>query len=389
MGVRTLLVAAALFSCVTSARAADTRDINVILPLTGGGAFLGKAEQQSLQQYEKVVNSAGGIHGKSLRFIFHDDQSSPQVAVQLANQIKATNPPVVLGSALVALCNAMAPLMKEGPLLYCFSPGIQPISGSFIYSSSTSTKELAGALLRYFGRKGWKKVALITTTDATGQDANRNFKTLVGSEGHKDIELIAEAQMNPTDVSAAAQIQRLKGANPDVLVAWSTGGPIGTVFKAIHDAGVEVPVATTNGNMTYAQMAQYAAFLPKELYIPTADWLKTSRPVEAGDASKAKEAFFKAFEGTDIKPDGPSTYAWDPALLVVEALRKLKADATAEDLRAYLRELKGFAGINGYYDFKAVPNRGLGESNVIITRWDPAAQTWAVVSDPLGIPRAE
>jgi branched-chain amino acid transport system substrate-binding protein len=390
MGARTILAAAALLlSCATSAQAADTQDVNVILPLTGGGAFLGKAEQQSLQRYEKLVNSTGGIHGKTLKFNFHDDQSSPQLAVQLANQVKAGNPPVILGSALVALCNAMAPLMKEGPLLYCFSPGIQPAAGSFVYSSSTSTKELAGALLRYFGHKGWKKVALITTTDATGQDANRNFKTLVGSEGHKDVELVAEAQMNPVDVSAAAQIQRLKGANPDVLVAWSTGGPVGTIFKAIHDAGVEVPVATTNGNMTYAQMTQYAPFLPKELYIPSADWLKPSRPVEVSDASKAKDAFFAAFEGTDIKPDGPSTYAWDPALLVVEALRKLKGDASAEDLRAYLRGLKDFAGVNGYYDFKAVPNRGLDESNVVITRWDKAAQTWAVVSDPLGIPRAE
>ena len=390
MGARTILAAPALLlSCATSAQAADTQDINVILPLTGGGAFLGKAEQQSLQRYEKLVNSTGGIHGKTLKFNFHDDQSSPQLAVQLANQVKAGNPPVILGSALVALCNAMAPLMKEGPLLYCFSPGIQPAAGSFVYSSSTSTKELAGALLRYFGHKGWKKVALITTTDATGQDANRNFKTLVGSEGHKDVELVAEAQMNPADVSAAAQIQRLKGANPDVLVAWSTGGPVGTIFKAIHDAGVEVPVATTNGNMTYAQMTQYAPFLPKELYIPSADWLKPSRPVEVSDASKAKDAFFAAFEGTDIKPDGPSTYAWDPALLVVEALRELKVDASAEDLRAYLRGLKDFAGVNGYYDFKAVPNRGLDESNVVITRWDKAAQTWAVVSDPLGIPRAE
>jgi branched-chain amino acid transport system substrate-binding protein len=387
---RTLLVVVAALLCWPAfAHAADSQDINVILPLTGGGAFLGKAEQQALQQFEKLVNAGGGIHDKSLKFIFHDDQSSPQVAVQLANQVKAGNPPVILGSALVALCNAMAPLMKEGPLLYCFSPGIQPAAGSFIYSSSTSTRELAGALLRYFGRKGWKKVALITTTDATGQDANRNFRTLVGSEGHKDVELVAEAQMNPGDVSAAAQIQRLKGANPDVLVAWSTGGPVGTMFKAIHDAGVEVPVATTNGNMTYAQMAQYAAFLPKELYIPSADWLKPSRPVPASDASKARDSFFGAFEGTDIKPDGPSTYAWDPALLVVEALRKLKADATAEDLRAYLRELKDVAGVNGYYDFKAVPNRGLDESNVVITRWDPAAQTWTVVSDPLGIPRAQ
>ena len=388
MGVRVILVVAALLQCVTFASAADTQDINVILPLTGGGAFLGKAEQQALQQYEKAVNTGGGIHGKPLKFVFHDDQSSPQVAVQLANQIKATNPPVILGSALVALCNAMAPLMKEGPLLYCFSPGITPSVGGFVYSTSISTKELAAALLRYFGRKGWKKVALITSTDATGQDANRNFKSLVGSEGHKDVELVAEAQLNPTDVSASAQIQRLKGANPDVLVAWSTGGPIGTIFKAIHDAGVEVPVATTNGNMTYAQMTQYAAFLPKELYIPAADFLKSSRPAQATEASAARDSFFKAFEGTEIKPDGPSTYAWDPALLVVEALRKLKPGATAEELRAYLRELKGFAGVNGYYDFKAVPNRGLDEKNVVVTRWDPAAQTWLVVSDPLGIPRA-
>jgi branched-chain amino acid transport system substrate-binding protein len=389
MGVRAILVVVALLQGVTFARAADTRDINVILPLSGGGAFLGKSEQQSLQQYEKLVNSTGGIHGKPLKFVFHDDQSSPQLAVQLANQVKATNPPVILGSALVALCNAMAPLMKEGPLLYCFSPGITVSPGSFVYSTSISTKELAAALLRYFGRKGWKKVALITSTDATGQDANRNFKSLVASEGHKDVELVAEAQFNPTDVSASAQIQRLKGANPDVLVAWSTGGPIGTIFKAIRDAGVEVPVATTNGNMTYAQMAQYAAFLPKELYIPAADFLKSSRPVKTDDVSAAKDSFFKAFEGTDVKPDGPSTYAWDPALLVVEGLRKLRPDATAEDLRAYLRELKGFAGVNGYYDFKAVPNRGLDESNVVVTRWDPAAQTWAVVSGPLGIPRAE
>jgi branched-chain amino acid transport system substrate-binding protein len=388
MGVRTTLVAAALACGLTAAQAAD-REINVILPLTGGGAFLGKAEQQALTQFEKAANASGGIHGQPVKFVFHDDQSSPQIAVQLANQVKASNPPVILGSALVALCNAMAPLMKEGPVLYCFSPGIHPVSGSFVYSSSISTKELGAALLRYFGRKGWRKLALITSTDASGQDAYKNFKSLIGSEGHTDVELVAEAQLNPTDVSASAQVQRLKGANPDVLIAWSTGGPIGTIFKAIHDAGIELPVATTNGNQTYAQMAQYTAFLPKELYIPAADFLKSDEPAKADEASAAKAAFYKAFEGTDIKPDGPSTYAWDPALLVVDALRKLKPDASAEDVRAYLSGLKGFAGINGYYDFKAVPNRGLDESNVVVTRWDAAKQTWVVVSDPLGIPRAE
>jgi branched-chain amino acid transport system substrate-binding protein len=134
-------------------------------------------------------------------------------------------------------------------------------------------------------------------------------------------------------------------------------------------------------------MTQYEAFLPKTLFIPSPEWPKSTRPNQAPEVVAAKDTFFKAFEGTDIKPDGPSTFAWDPALLVVEALRKLKPDAAAADLHNYLLSLKGFAGINGAYDFTAVPNRGLSESNVVVTRWDGGAKTWVVVSDPLGIPR--
>ncbi|SDR36186.1 branched-chain amino acid transport system substrate-binding protein [Rhizobiales bacterium GAS113] len=375
---------AAAWMTAGASRAADSFEINVVLPLTGGASFLGKAEQESLQQYEKVVNAGGGIHGKPLQFVFHDDQTSPQISVQLANEVKASNPAVVLGSAVVALCNAMTPLMRRGPVLYCFSPSINPVAGGYVFSSSISTQGLAGGLLRYFGERGWKKIALITSTDATGQDAYRNIKAMAGNGDHKDIELVAEVQFNPTDVSVAAQIQRLKGANPDAIIAWSTGAPIGTVFKAIRDAGLEVPVGTTDGNMTYAQMGQYASFLPKELFIPSPEWPKTQRPNQKPEVMSAKDAFFKAFEGTDIKPDGPSTFAWDPAVLVVEALRKLKPEASAEELRSYLASLQGFAGINGSYDFKSVPNRGVDESNVVVTRWDPGAGTWVVMSEPGG-----
>jgi branched-chain amino acid transport system substrate-binding protein len=376
----------AFLGVAAAANAADTFDIDVVLPLTGGGAFLGKAEQQALQRYETLVDATGGIHGRPLRFVFHDDQTSPQVAVQIANQIKASKPPVILGSAIVALCNAMAPLMREGPLLYCFSPAVAVTNGSFVFSSSISTKDLYGALLRYFGQKGWKRVALITSTDASGQEAYRNVHALIGTEDHKDVELVAEAQFSPSDVSASAQVERIKGANPDVLIAWSTGGPVGTVFKAIRDAGLDIPIATTDGNMTYAQMTQYAAFLPKQLYIPSPEWLESNQRQRNADADAARATFFKAFEGSDVKPDAPSTFAWDPARLVVEALRKLPPDASAEGLRTYLLDLKGFAGINGLYDFKAVPNRGLDESNVVVTRWDADLKTWVAVSSPLGVP---
>lgn len=383
VGLRASLLALVASLAVGTARAQEFYDIHVILPLTGGTAFLGMAEQEALRRYEKVAAASGGINGKTLRFVYHDDQSSPQTAVQLMNQVKGSNPAVVLGSAQVALCNAMAPLVRNGPLLYCFSPGVEPAPGGYMFSSSTSTRDLMSGVLNYIGRNGMKRFAMITSTDASGQDAYKNIKLLAAGPDHKDLQLVAEAQFNPTDVSASAQIQRIKAANPDILIVWTTGSPAGTVFKAIRDAGLEIPVATTNGNQTYAQMEQYASFLPKDLYIPAAEWPRTDRP-QPEAVKGAKDRFFKAYEDGPVKPDGPATYAWEPANLVVDALRALKPGATAADLRTYLSGLTGVSGINGPYDFKAVPNRGLDETNVVMTKWDPKAGVWAIVSDPLG-----
>jgi branched-chain amino acid transport system substrate-binding protein len=381
-----VFVAAALaVSGSVAAKAADTLEIPVILPLTGGAAFLGKAEADALQRYEKVVATTGGVHGKTVKFVIRDDTSSPQLAVQLLNEVKATNTPVVLGSALSALCNAMIPLVRRGPVMYCFSPSIEMPKDGYVFSSSVSVPSLAGALLRYIDGRGWKKVAIITSSDATGVDAQKNLKAHLESGEFKDLTVVENLQFNPTDVSVSAQIQRIKGANPDVLITWASGAPIGTVFKGIRDAGLDIPVTTPNSNMTYAQMGQYAQFLPKELLIPTSAWPKTDHP-EPVAVKSAKDTFFKAYEGSTVRPDAPSTFAWDPAVMVVEALRKLKPDATADDLRDYLANSQNFVGINGAYDFKAVPHRGIDRKNVLVSRWDAKSEAWVPVSEPLGIP---
>jgi branched-chain amino acid transport system substrate-binding protein len=379
------LAAAVISVSGDAAYAEDTLDIPVILPLTGGAAFLGKAEADALQRYEKVVAATGGVHGKTVHFVISDDTSSPQLAVQLLNEVKASNPPVVLGSALSALCNAMIPLVRRGPVMYCFSPSIQMPPDGYVFSSGVSVPSLADALLRYIEGRGWKKVAIITSSDATGQDAQKNLKALLDSGEFKDLTVVENVQFNPTDVSVSAQIQRIKGANPDVLITWASGAPIGTVFQGIRDAGLDVPVTTPNSNMTYAQMNQYAQFLPKDLYVPTSAWPKTDHP-EPAAVTAAKDTFFKAYEGTNIKPDAPSTFAWDPAVMVVEALRKLKPDANADELRDHLANSQDFVGINGGYDFKSVPYRGIDKKNVLVTRWDPKGQAWVPVSEAMGVP---
>ena len=383
---RALSCVAALFLSGAVAPA-SAYDINTILPLTGGASFLGKAEQRALQLAEPWINKAGGIGGQPVHFVFYDDQSNPQTGVQLANRVITAKPAVLLGSALVAICNAMAPLMQNGPAMYCFSPGIHPAKGSYVFTSSVSTFDLAEAMIRYFRLKGWTRLAFMTSADATGQDAERGLNEVVERPENKSITVVERAHFNITDVSVAAQIERIKAADPQALIAWSTGTPIATVFKGIIQAGLDVPVGTTNGNMTYAQMTQYAAFLPQQLYIPTSQSVEHAGVITLDPAvEKAQEQYFDVLKAAGVKPDVATMLAWDPAMIVIDTLRHLGANATAQQVRDHIASLKGYAGINGIYDFAKIPQRGLDVQAAVMTLWSPAHQTWELVSKPTGIP---
>jgi ABC-type branched-subunit amino acid transport system substrate-binding protein len=83
-------------------------------------------------------------------------------------------------------------------------------------------------------------------------------------------------------------------------------------------------------------------------------------------------------------PDGTGQQAWDATLIVVDALRKLGINATAEQLRAEIAGMHGYAGINGIMDFRDGQQRGLQENAAVIVRWNPAKQNWIPVSKPGG-----
>jgi branched-chain amino acid transport system substrate-binding protein len=367
------------------ARAATPYVIDVMMPLTGGAAFLGKGEQQSLQIAEQVVNNSGGIQGHPLELVFHDDQSSPQISVQLTTGLLGKKPAVLLGSSLVASCRAMAPLMNNGPVEYCFSPGIHPEAG-YVFSASISTVDLIRASVRYLRLNGWTRVALMFSSDATGQDAENGVKAALSLPENKDMQIVATAHFNITDVSVSAQIETVKAAHPQAFIAWSTGTPIATIFQGIVQAGLDVPVVTTAGNMTYAQMKQYSAFLPKHLLIGAPQWVVTNNKELPPGVAKAHKQYFDAFAAAGIKPDQSSDLPWDATMSVVAALRKFGPGATAEQVRNFIASQRDLPGVDGIYDFVKVPQRGLDISDGVITQWSPTAQTWEAVSKAGGTP---
>jgi branched-chain amino acid transport system substrate-binding protein len=387
-----LLAGAALLAANGPARAAsDPTSFDVVDPLTGGGAFLGATQKQIIELAEKAINEDGGLHGKPIHFVFHDDQTSPQVAVQLLTDILAHNPPVVLGSTISGVCNAMTPLMRDGPVHYCFSPSVRPIDGGYEFTSQIASRDQQDALLRFFQAKGWKRVALITTTDASGQDADKAIGALFKEPVFADMQLVADEYFNTGDVSITAQVARIAAAKPQVIVSWATAAAGATVFRALVQAGIDLPTAASGSNMTYGQMTQYAAFLPKELYFGVSAWAAHGSAATELPAPVLAEQrkFFAMMQGAGLHPDASSDIGWDTPRIVLAALNKLPPGASAAELHDYLEHFKGYDGMDGVYDFTKHPQRGLGLENAIVVRWDAAVKDWMPVSKPTGIPLAK
>jgi branched-chain amino acid transport system substrate-binding protein len=357
--------------------------INVVLPLSGNAAFLGQEQQQVLQLLTGKVNRQGGIRGQPLQLAFHDDQSSPQTAVQIATEVIATRPAVILGSALVGMCNAMAPLVKNGPLLFCLSPGFHPAAGSFAFTSGAATDDSMRTMLRQFRARGWTRIAMISSTDATGQDADRSMAQVMAEM--PDLRMVEQSHFNLSDVSVIAQLERIKSAQPDALIAWSSGTALATIFKAVLQTGLEVPIGTTAGNFVYAQMARFADLLPPRLFVASA--LFPEHPGYHGlDArvEAVQQDFYAVLRAGNMLPDNMAGTSWDAGMLVVDALRALGPQASARDLRGWIGSQTDWPGINGLYDFHAKPERGVQQKDTVLTRWDAPSGRFVWASAPGG-----
>jgi branched-chain amino acid transport system substrate-binding protein len=372
------VAAAVLAAAPPAARAAGAPyEFDVIIPLSGAGAFTAASQQKALIALENVVNKDGGIAGRPVQFNFLDDQSNPQISLQLANQALEKKPAVVCGSSLGALCNAMMPAFANGPIEYCFSPVISPPPGGYVFSAGVKGSDLIVATMRYMRQRGWTRFATLNTTDASGQIADREIANTMKLPENSSLVMVAAEHFNQTDTSVSAQVSKIKAAAPQALIVWSPGTPFGTALHAIQDVGLDVPVLTTSANMIVAQMKSYGAYLPKDVYFQGTRYI-AGVPDAKGLA--VMQTFSAAMKAAGLPQDFQAGIAWDPAMIVIDALRKLGPNASAADLHAELEKLSGYVGITGTYDFRDGNQRGLTLNDLLIMRWDGERSDFVAVS---------
>jgi branched-chain amino acid transport system substrate-binding protein len=225
------------------------------------------------------------------------------------------------------------------------------------------------------------------TTDASGQDGDRSVaEVLQYPENKGKIDLLIQEHFNPSDVSVAAQMARIKGSGAQAIIAWTTGAPAATVFRGMAQEAVDLPVAPTSGNQTFAAMKQWQAFLPKRLILASALYPPHPPSVKLDPGiDSAQQSMYASLAKRGLKADNMVATTWDAGLIVASGLRKLGTGATAAQLRQYI-DGTDFAGVDGTYNFNKYPQRGLGPEASTVTSYDAKTDSWVWLSQPGGEP---
>jgi branched-chain amino acid transport system substrate-binding protein len=359
-------VALCTTACSVSAASGEPAvySLGLITSQTGTGSQLGVGELQGAQLAVDQINARGGVNGRQLRLRTADDQSNPaQAVLQTRKMLGAVD--ALIGPSLSGPCKAVIPLATSAKLInYCLSPGVTPKPGSYQWSASAPTETLAERLMEYWKGQGISRVGLIYTTDASGIDGAHAVQRAASSTG---VSLTGQASYSPSAVSVTSQLQAATTGKPQALVVWSSGAAAGVAFKGIDQMGLKAPVATTDGNLTYAFLRRIADYTPETLLIPaTRDfwWQQQGTDPQTQQLELKYHNEFRARYGDE--PDFGPGVAYDGVLLVAQALEKARGDVSAA--RDALESLQGVAGVVGTYSFAHDDHRGIGVADVGIVQ---------------------
>ena len=175
----------------------------MLAALTGPLAFYGSAVAKGLEMLSASVNKQGGVNGRPIKFVILDQQSNPQVAAQLMSQQIAKGAQIVMDAGGGSSClGAQSQLQANGPVLYCMTPVVHPPQGSYTFVATTpGFYDQYAVIVRYFRLRGFTKIGLISSTDATGQESERLVDQIAQLPENKGLTITTHERMALSDLS--------------------------------------------------------------------------------------------------------------------------------------------------------------------------------------------
>ena len=379
---RLCLVAAALAAFTIQAKAADVRGVTdkeivvgTYTDLSGVTAMWGVNNSNAWRMAFDEANAAGGINGRTIKYIVEDNQYTVPKAVQAMNKLlNLDNIFFAVANGGTPMNDAVMPSMFEKQVpnvfpLTCARSMYEPLN-RFKFGQFASYYDQMRAGVKYFVEQKGKKMVC-----AMYQDTDFGKDVLAGVTAQLEAEhltLIASTGHRPTDTDFTANLTKLRDAKCDLITMGtivrdstlivSTAKKMGWNVDLLGQvASYDTAVATAPGGVGEGFYSMTPA-----LYAYPDD----PRPVVADFAKR-----YKAKYGIDPNFLGETGYT--SAQIILEALKRAGRNLNVDTLTTAMESIHDFHDIFGN-SFSFGPNQHHGATSAYLAvvkdgRWVPVA----------------
>ncbi|WP_349763904.1 ABC transporter substrate-binding protein [Fusobacterium sp. SYSU M8D902] len=189
-------------------------------PLTGSAAIYGTSIENGAKLAFEEINSNGGVLGKKLEYISLDEKADPIEAVNAYNKLIDSGVSAIIGSVTSKSTLAVAEIASQDGI-----PMITPTAtqiditkeGSSVFRTCF-TDPYQGSVLAKFSKDklNAKTAAILVNTSSDYSDGIT--KAFIAQANKEGITIVAKEGYSENDKDFKAQLTKIKGENPDVLM---------------------------------------------------------------------------------------------------------------------------------------------------------------------------
>ena len=217
-----VLVGVALvgFTFSTSASAADTIKVGIVLPLTGPQAKFGEIEKQSFDMALEEINSSGGIKGKNLELIMEDDTGRPEVGRSVVEKLITKDKVVMLGGGYSSsVTYAVAGVAQQNNIPFLVNTGsadkITEQGWDYIFRLNPPVSEYASGVETFLAEVVKPKTAVVLHENSLF--GTRGAKSFNESCEKLGIEVLMTEGYEHGGIDFKPVLIKVKEMNPDIV----------------------------------------------------------------------------------------------------------------------------------------------------------------------------
>jgi branched-chain amino acid transport system substrate-binding protein len=319
-------VAAFGVSAMDAAIAQDTVKVDIIVPMTGVLAPLGKQLTAAANLY--VAQHGTAVAGKNIELIIKDDSGVPDNARRLAQELIINDQVSVIGAGVTPSALAIAPIVTQGKVatvIMLSGTSIVTERSPYFVRTSFTLGQQSSIIAEWAAKNGSRKVVIIQSDYPPGAEASAVFTAFFTKAGGQIAETIKVPVSNP---DFAPALDRARDLHPDTLFVFvPASGQAGTFARQFVERGLDKAGIKLIGPGDITDDNDLPGMSDAMLGVVTAGFYSAYH--QSAMNQKYVEDFKSAY---NLRPNFISVGGWDGMRLIYEALKKTGGRTDADSL---------------------------------------------------------